>query len=219
MRARTMAAAGGALALLIAAGGCATYDDDPGPATTAVVSPGTGTPSQDATEPEESPEPGASSDAGASPEAPEAEGPAFVDPATVAEAPPGGEHMLAVTDVRVGDNGTFDRVVFDLDGEGTPGWRVEYVDEALDDGSGNPVPVEGAAVLQVRIAGTGMPFDTGIEEYSGDPVTVSGDAVQQVVYRFVFEGYTSAFIGVDEQRPFRVFVLQDPLRLVVDVQH
>ena len=39
------------------------------------------------------------------------------------------------------------------------------------------------------------------------------------VLRGVFEGYTQAFVGVDdEQRPFRVFSLEDPTRVVVDVR-
>lgn len=144
----------------------------------------------------------------------------FEEPGTVAEADPGAGTLLSVTDVRAASHDTFDRVVFDLagSGDGAPGWRVEYVDEALDDGSGLPVDVTGDAVLQVRISGTGIPADTGVEEYGGDPVTLSGGAVQEVVYRFVFEGYTTAFVGVDEQRPFRVFTLTNPTRLVVDVE-
>ncbi|GAA4734978.1 hypothetical protein GCM10023216_29650 [Isoptericola chiayiensis] len=137
-----------------------------------------------------------------------------------ATAEPGGSAMLTVTDVRVGAHDGYDRVVFDLDGEGTPGWRVEYVDEALDDGSGNPVEVDGDAVLQVAITGTAMPMDSGVTEYSGDPVDGPGTSVDQVVYRFVFEGITTAFVGVDgEPRPFRVFALEDPARVVVDVGH
>lgn len=38
------------------------------------------------------------------------------------EAPAG----LAVTGVRTGHHDTFDRVVFDLAGEGRPGWYVDY---------------------------------------------------------------------------------------------
>jgi len=223
MRARKTAAVAGTVALLIAAGACATADGDPAPAATAPSSTDPGTPAGESPSPEppaETSEPGESpgEDGTAPPDAP-AGGPAFLDPGTVAESAPGGAQLLTVTNVRVAANEGFDRVVFDLDGDGSPGWRVEYVDEALDDGSGIPIPVEGGAVLQVRVAGTGMPMDTGVEEYSGDPVNLSGAAVQQVVYRFVFEGYSTAFVGVDEQRPFRVFVLQDPLRVVVDVQH
>ena len=34
----------------------------------------------------------------------------------------------------------------------------------------------------------------------------------------IFEGQNQAFIGLDEQVPFRVFHLADPARVVVDVQ-
>ncbi|MCL1869644.1 MAG: hypothetical protein FWF90_04415 [Promicromonosporaceae bacterium] len=145
-------------------------------------------------------------------------GPEFTAPGTPATGNPSDGAALTVTDIRVGHQDGFDRVVFDLGGKGTPGWRVWYVDAATDDGSGNPVAVQGNAILQVVISGTGIPADTGQKEFAGSPVDVSGGTVQQVVYRFVFEGYTTSFVGVDAQRPFRVFMLQNPTRLVVDVQ-
>ena len=43
--------------------------------------------------------------------------------------------------------------------------------------------------------------------------------VEEVQLLGVFEGYTQAFVGVDgEQRPFRVFGLENPTRVVVDVR-
>jgi hypothetical protein len=134
---------------------------------------------------------------------------------------PGDGAMLTVTDVRVGTHEGYDRVVFDLEGEGTPGWRVEYVEEALDDGSGKPVEVDGDAILQVVISGTAMPMDSGVEEYDGATIEPDDtESVEQVVYRFWFEGYTTSFAGIDgEPKPFRVFALENPARVVVDVQH
>lgn len=216
MQARKTAAVAGALALLLAAGGCARPSDDPPEASPTASTPEASEPAEEPpAEPTEQP----TAEPTDAPTNAPAQGPAFLDPATVSEQEPGGEHLLTVTNVRAADNGAFDRVVFDLGGSGTPGWRVEYVDQALDDGSGDPIDVTGGAVLQVRISGTGMPMDTGVEEYAGAPVALSGTAIQEVVYRFVFEGYSTAFVGVAEQRPFRVFTLQDPLRLVVDVEH
>ncbi len=144
--------------------------------------------------------------------------PANAEPDT---AEPSGDARLTVTDIRVGEHDGYDRVVFDLGGAGTPGWRVEYVDEAIDDGSGNPVEVDGDAILQVVISGTAMPADSGVEEYDGTTLAPDDtEAVEEVVYRFWFEGYTTAFVGVDDGRkPFRVFSLTEPARVVVDVQH
>ncbi|NNU27721.1 AMIN-like domain-containing (lipo)protein [Isoptericola sediminis] len=134
------------------------------------------------------------------------------------EGEPSADAMLTVTGIRVGAHEEYDRVVFDLDGTGTPGYRVQYVEEAVEPGSGETVDVAGDAVLQVEITGSAMPTDSGVTEYGGDPVAGPGGSIEQVVYRFVFEGTTTAFVGVDgEPRPFQAFTLEDPVRLVVDV--
>ncbi|MFI8526642.1 hypothetical protein ACIGB8_19455 [Promicromonospora sukumoe] len=154
-----------------------------------------------------------------------ARGPAFeADTSPDTAEPTGeGETFLSVTDVRVGAHDGYDRVVFDLDGTGSgrPGWRVEYVDQASDDGSGDAVRVDGDAILRVSLSGTATPMDSGVDEFSGDRIEPSGtESIDEIVYRYWFEGYTTAFIGVDEaERPFRVFLLEDPLRVVVDVRH
>ncbi|HWV78047.1 MAG TPA: hypothetical protein VN027_12135 [Isoptericola sp.] len=146
----------------------------------------------------------------------------FVADAAPDTADPSADAALVVTDVRVGRHDGFDRVVLDLEGMGAPGWSVQYVDAAADDGSGEPVAVDGDGVLQVRLSGMAMPGeDPDLTEYDGATIDPEGtDAVEEVVYRFWFEGYTTAFVGVDEPGlPFRVFGLEDPARVVVDVRH
>lgn len=134
-----------------------------------------------------------------------------------------GETFLSVTDIRVARHDRYDRVVFDLAGKGSgrPGWRVEYVDRATDDGSGHTVEVDGDAILRVSLSGTAIPTDSGVEEFSGDRIEPEDtESVDEIVYRYWFEGYTTAFLGIDEgERPFRVFLLENPTRVVVDVQH
>jgi len=129
--------------------------------------------------------------------------------------------MLTVRDIRVGAHDGYDRVVFELGGTGSPGWRVEYVGEAIDDPSGLPVELAGGAALQVVLLGMGYPMDTGVTEWAGGSVTLAGStSVRQVVFRGTFEGQTQAFVGVaDAGTPFRVFALTDPVRVVVDVRH
>ncbi len=117
----------------------------------------------------------------------------------------------------------YDRVVFNLGGDGgEPGWRVEYVKDPRSDGSGDPVAVDGDATLQVVIENIGTPGDTGV------PYPGPGDrrfsprdteVVEEVVLDAVFEGYFTAFIGTTAELAFRVFKLDDPARLVVDVRH
>jgi hypothetical protein len=143
--------------------------------------------------------------------------------ADTAEATGAGETFLSVTNVRAARHDRYDRVVFDLDGKGSgkPGWRVEYVDQATDDGSGHAVRVDGDAILRVSLSGTATPTDSGVEGFTGEHIEPDDtESVDEIVYRYWFEGYTTAFLGVDEgERPFRVFLLENPTRVVVDVQH
>lgn len=127
---------------------------------------------------------------------------------------------LSVVAVRVAPQSGYDRVVFELGGRtaGQPGWRVEYVEDPSRDGSGEPVELEGDA-LQVVISGVGYPMDTGVDEVSGDPALPGGlGRVRDVELGGVFEGQYQAFVGVSQRAPFRVFRLEDPARVVLDIR-
>ncbi|HKJ10785.1 MAG TPA: hypothetical protein VJ976_00185 [Ornithinimicrobium sp.] len=138
-----------------------------------------------------------------------------------AQSSPSGQPDLLSTSVRIGAHEDYDRVVFDLEGEGTPGYSVSYVQSAVESGSGAVLDVDGDAVLQVVITGTRYPDET--EAYEGGPGVYALDAadvVEEVRLSGTYEGRTQAFIGVDDQdTPFRVFTLSDPARVVVDVAH
>ncbi len=142
--------------------------------------------------------------------------PANTEPDT---ADPSGDALVTVTDIRIGRHDGFDRVVFEVDGDGAPGWDVRYVDQPASQGSGNPVDVAGAAFLQVTVTGTGYPFDTGVEEYPvGEPVSAAeAQTVTEAVFDGTFEGQSVAFVGTTAQTPFRVYLLEDPARVVVEV--
>ncbi len=142
--------------------------------------------------------------------------PANTDPDT-GEA--SADARVTVSDVRVGRQDGFDRVVFEVAGTGTPGWRVEYVDSASAQGSGAPVDVAGDAVLQVTLTGAGYPYDTGVEEFpTRTPVRAAGTrSVTEVVFGGTFEGTSEAFVGTTGRTPFRAYALSNPARVVVEV--
>ena len=147
--------------------------------------------------------------------------PAFeADTAPDTQAPQGGP--LTVTAVRVARQDGYDRVVLELAGEdgGAPGWRVQYEEDPRRAGSGDPVDVDGSATLVVLVDGTGYPMDTGADEVSGNPaVPADAEVVEDVELGAVFEGTYEAFIGVSRKAPFRVFRLEDPARVVIDLRH
>ncbi|WP_441300214.1 AMIN-like domain-containing (lipo)protein [Blastococcus sp. PRF04-17] len=126
---------------------------------------------------------------------------------------------MTVSDIRVGRHDGFDRVVFEVDGTGTPGWDVRYVDQAFSQGSGDAVDVAGDAVLQVTLTGAAYPFETGVEEFTGGPVRGGTDVVTEVAWDATFEGTSVAFVGTAATVPFRVYQLTGPTRVVVEVAH
>jgi hypothetical protein len=134
-------------------------------------------------------------------------------------AAPSAGAQVTVIDIRIGRHDHFDRVVFEVGGSGTPGWDVRYVDAASSQASGRPMEVAGNDILQVTLTGVGYPTDTGIDEWSGpNPLSVAGtEVVTEVVWDTTFEGTSVAFVGTDAQVPFRVYLLQAPARVVLEV--
>ena len=134
----------------------------------------------------------------------------------------GSGNGLGLTGVRTARQPGFDRIVFDLGGKGSPGWRVEYVTRPVADGSGEPVKLRGTVFLQVVLHGLGLPGDTGVAPFGDSTTRVPGTGTKGVVEIApggVFEGDQQAFIGLTgAKRPFRVFALTHPTRLVVDVR-
>jgi hypothetical protein len=126
---------------------------------------------------------------------------------------------VTVREIRIGRQDGFDRVVLEVGGTGTPGWDVRYVDEAASQGAGEPVEVAGDAVLQVTLTGAGYPYDTGVEEWSGpDPLGAADtEVVTEVAFDATFEGTTVAFVGTTARTPFRVYLLESPTRVVIEV--
>ena len=131
------------------------------------------------------------------------------------------EHtQLVISEIRMGDFQGKDRVVFELSGNGTPSYTVDYVDAPVQQGSGFPVEISGDSFLQVLIRGQVLPTETDMEEV---PVgLMSGDAaagVTGVAFAGQFEGQAQSVIGLDgTDRDFSAFLLQNPTRLVVDIE-
>ncbi|WP_075724862.1 AMIN-like domain-containing (lipo)protein [Corynebacterium aquilae] len=125
---------------------------------------------------------------------------------------------LVVTGVRLGTHQGFDRVVFDLSGQGQPGWFIDYVDAPTQQASGLPLKTAGDTFLDVGIDGTAYPFEAGIKEPNLAPVDGPGPIVAQVTSGGTFEGRSQFIIGLNGgQHPYSVQVLTNPTRLVIDI--
>ncbi|GAA3444206.1 AMIN-like domain-containing (lipo)protein [Planomonospora venezuelensis] len=201
------------LTLLAGCGGRTTgATASPAPPATATASPA-GT---------ESPAPDGSSSPPASPQPPPTPGPGELKPPTGTErveverspaAPP------IVTGARFAEHEGFDRVVVDFEGE-LPGYRVEWVPELVQDGSGEPIDVKGGAYLQVTITPANAHTEAGAPTWTGGPVFQAGlGNVQNVVKTGDFEAVVGVGIVLDHKAGFRVLAQKQPNRLVIDVAH
>ena len=122
---------------------------------------------------------------------------------------------LALTGIRAATHEGFTRVVLEFSGEGTPGvWRATWTDEAVEQGRGLPIQVEGEAVLDLVIDGT--PMTASENPYPGGMHTRAGDL--DVVSDGTFEDNTHVVIGAPAARQFQIGFLSDPVRMVIDVR-
>jgi hypothetical protein len=125
-----------------------------------------------------------------------------------------------LTDVRIGDHPEdgFVRVVFDLTGEGTPFYVVGYQDPPFSDME-SEVAVDGTAFIHVTIS-PALTFDIDTFEptYTGDDELFPGfDPITEIQFLTDFEATLEWVIGLSAERPFTVEILQDPLRVVIDI--
>lgn len=128
---------------------------------------------------------------------------------------------VVITDVRLGAHPGFDRIVFEVAGEGEAGWRIGYTDDPRAQGSGAPIDVPGDAVLGMTLTNIALPGDApdGVQPWDGpDQQQVPGaTTLRALVEDTLYEGQYTFFAGLDAQRPFAVSRLSSPQRIVVDV--
>ena len=122
---------------------------------------------------------------------------------------------LALTGIRAARHEGFTRVVLEFAGKGMPGvWSAAWTDEAVEQGRGLPIQVEGEAVLDLVIDGTPMtatenPYPSGTHTRAGDLDVVSDGT---------FEDNTHVVIGAPATRQFQIGFLSDPVRMVIDIR-
>lgn len=125
---------------------------------------------------------------------------------------------LQLQDVRAGSHGDIDRVVFEYAGTGLPSYVAGYVDTPRQQASGNVMEVPGAAHLEVNVQGT-----AGDMMRTDAPITAMGSKgvaagnIADVYLGSIFEADSQFFIGLDGQRGYKIYTLEDPTRVVVDI--
>ncbi|HWM94790.1 MAG TPA: hypothetical protein VN493_28815 [Thermoanaerobaculia bacterium] len=128
-------------------------------------------------------------------------------------------HPALLREVRAASQQGFDRVVFEFEGSAVPGYRVEYVDEAVQCGSGETVQVAGSSWLQVRLTPANAHTEAGEPTVRERERHLDLPVLKELESTCDFEAEVTWVLGLASRRPYRVQELSSPARLVVDVGH
>lgn len=132
-------------------------------------------------------------------------------------------------DIRTGSHECFERIVVELQAgfaptpDGLPGYWVRYADGPLTLGQTDDqfVELDGDADLLITVNAWMQTFDENAQLVGYDGPTdfrpTGLQAIQQLYMLDNSEGVHTWAVGLDRERPFRVFTLADPTRIVVDV--
>ncbi|MCB9781306.1 MAG: hypothetical protein H6742_22250 [Alphaproteobacteria bacterium] len=134
----------------------------------------------------------------------------------VVRPPPAGAAPATLTDVRVAGHEGYHRVAFELSGPVgvSAGWSTE---PATRCGSGQPVAVDGDALLVVKLGPAAAHDEAGRVTVPATELRPGG-RVPHLVQICDHEGDVSWAIGATQKSGMRVVLLQDPDRVVVDLQ-
>lgn len=142
--------------------------------------------------------------------------PAFKPASTVTKTTATSSAQAILTDVRVGKNDGYDRVVFEFRGNTLPGYEIKYVPSVVQCGSGKPVTTSGPAQMSV-VFQPAAAHDGANSTVANRDINAGLGSVKQVKDTCDFEGQVGWVIGTLE-KPYRVIELQNPTRLAIDIQ-
>lgn len=134
-----------------------------------------------------------------------------------------GQPTAQLVAVRQANQGTFQRVVLEFGGDTAPQYRIGFEPQPVrQPGSGFPVDVPGAAVLQIhaepasRVDMTKLDFPL---TYNGpERISMQGPGpATELVFVGDFESNLYWAVGLTREAPFAVGVLSNPTRLVIDI--
>ena len=130
-----------------------------------------------------------------------------------------GNRELQIEDVRAGSHEGVDRVVAELSGSGTPNVLAGYTADPRQQASGLPLVPAGNAYFELIIQG--VPWSMGLSEADlakADPAGVAAGGIQEIADGGIFEADAQYIVGLDAQRPYNLYLLENPTRVVVDFQ-
>lgn len=128
--------------------------------------------------------------------------------------------LVTLRGVRAASNPEgFDRMVLEFGDAPVPRWSTAYAARpVMSCGSGEPVQVEGARWLRVRLRTAQAHDDQGRPTVRQRRLPLGMPALREMAIACDFEGEVEVVLGVSAANPYRVLELANPTRLVIDVQ-
>lgn len=129
----------------------------------------------------------------------------------------GRESMVSI---RSAGHAGYDRVVIEFSGSGQVGWSAGYTSAPSDGASDVPISHPGDTALQVNLYGITSPYGSGYPDITDTGVNPRDtSAVVQAKGDGWWEGSVPFVISLSGgERPYRIFSLNGPHRLVIDFQ-
>lgn len=122
------------------------------------------------------------------------------------------------SDVRAASHAGYDRFVVEFEEDVIPTYAVEYVtDTQFTCGQGAPVTVAGNATLRLHLTNARIHNEAGEMTIPTRALTPGLPAIKEAREICGFEGHVTWLLGLDEETPFRMFILQAPARIVIDI--
>lgn len=124
-----------------------------------------------------------------------------------------------IEDIRAGAHDDVDRLVIEFSGTGRPGVIAGYDDDPRQQASGYPLVPAGNAYFGMIIQGVPLSqvWD-GPEVEKANSDGVAAGSILQVKNGGIFEADAQYVVGLDAKRPYHLYFLDHPTRLVVDFQ-
>lgn len=126
---------------------------------------------------------------------------------------------MMIEDVRAGSHDGFDRLVVELSGTGSPSVIAGYEADPRQQASGYELRPAGNAYFTLLIQG--VPLSMSADEKivaKSDPSGVAAGNIVGVADGGVFEADAQYVVGLNAERPYKLTVLENPTRVVVDFQ-
>jgi hypothetical protein len=140
----------------------------------------------------------------------------------LAAAPPASHRDALVqqapllVDVRTAHHPGFDRITFEFRGA-RPAHRIGYVSQLVEDGSGKPVDLAGAAAINVVFHGADAHHPDGSPSVAPRRFKPGLPSLEEVARIGDFEAVVTYGLGVDHRVPFKVLELSNPSRVAIDI--